>query len=254
MSPEPLAAVTFDFWETLVRDSPENLTRATERRVASLAAILERAGCPRPVQQVEAAHERCGAEMTERFWTTNREPSIHDQVRLFFDCLETGLCDRLDRRIFVDAVEAYGAPAFEYPPDPMPGAQEAVRALAARGLRLGIVSNTGRTPGVVLRRLLERYDLLRHFEAIAISYSDEVGFRKPDARIFKRTLEALGVEPARALHVGDNPDHDVAGARELGMRTAHYAIDGRVASPHADIVVADLAELPARLAPFCAVR
>jgi putative hydrolase of the HAD superfamily len=205
------------------------------------------------VPTLEVAHDRCGTEMTARFWTTNRDPSIRDQVRLFFDCLETGLCDRLDAKIFAEAVEAYGAPALEYPPDLMPGAGEAVRALTARGLRLGIVSNTGRTPGVVLRRILERYDLLRYFEAIAISYSDEVGFRKPDSRIFERTLDALGVEPARALHVGDNPDHDVAGAREFGMRTAHYVIAGRTASPHADIVVTHLSDLPARLAPFCAV-
>src|SRR5205814_3406734 len=124
--------------------------------------------------------------------------------RLFFECLESGLCDRLEAEMFAAAVDAYGRPAFEYPPDLMPGAREAVRALAARGVRLGIVSNTGRTPGVVLRRILERYDLLRYFEAIAISYSDEVRFRKPDARIFTRTLEALGVPPGCALHVGDN--------------------------------------------------
>ena len=253
MSTEPLAAVTFDFWETLVRDSPEGLVRARARRIEALGAVLERTGCAHPSPLLERAHDQCGVELTERFWTANRDPSIQDQVRLFFDCLEVGLCDRLDAESFAEAVEAYGAPAFEYPPDLMPGAREAVRALAARGLRLGIVSNTGRTPGVVLRRILERYDLLRYFEAIAISYSDEVGFRKPDARIFKRTVDALGVEAARALHVGDNPDHDVVGACEFGMRTAHYAIEGRRASPRADIVVTDLSDLPARLAPFCAL-
>jgi putative hydrolase of the HAD superfamily len=79
-----------------------------------------------------------------------------------------------------------------------------------------------------------------------------VGFRKPDPRIFGRTLEALGVTPARALHVGDNPDDDVAGARGCGMRTAHYAIAGRVPSEVADVVVGDLRDLPERLAPFLA--
>jgi putative hydrolase of the HAD superfamily len=250
MSAEPLAAVTFDFWETLVRDSPDNLTRARARRVESLRAVLERAGCAHPSPALEQAHERCGEEMTARFWTANREPSIQAQVRLFFDCLESGLCERLDAGVFAQAVDAYGSPALEYPPDLMPGAGDAVRALAARGLRLGIVSNTGRTPGAVLRRILERYDLLRYFDAVAISYSDEVGFRKPDARIFRRTLDALGVTAARALHVGDNPDHDVAAARQCGMRAAHYAVAGRASSPAADVVVTDLADLPACLTRF----
>jgi putative hydrolase of the HAD superfamily len=240
----PLAAVTFDFWETLVRDTPENVARATERRVRSLGAVLAAAGCPRPRAAVEDAHERCWTLMTQRFWSTDRDPSIGDQVRLFFDCLEPGLCARLDDAIFARAVDAYGTPALEYPPGPMPGAVETLRAFAERGLRLGIVSNTGRTPGAVLRRILAHHDMLRYFDAVAISYSDEVGFRKPDARIFARSLAALGVEPGRALHVGDNPDADVLGAQHVGMRAAHYAVSGCTPSPAADLVVHDLADLP----------
>ena len=248
MGSEPLVAVTFDFWETLVQDTPENLTRATERRVQSLEAVLAAAGCARPRAAIEDAHERCWTVMTERFWTTDREPSADDQVRLFFECLESGLCERLDGASFARAVEAYGLPAFEFPPDPMPGAVDALRALTGRGLRLGIVSNTGRTPGIVLRRILARHDMLRYFDAVAISYSDEVGFRKPDARIFARSLQALAVEPRRALHVGDNPHADVLGAQKVGMRTAHYAAEGCVPSPVADVVVRDLADLPRLIA------
>ena len=241
---EPLAAVTFDFWETLVQDTPENLGMASARRVQSLAELLASAGCARPSAAVEAAHERCWTVMTERFWTTDREPTIQDQVRLFFECLESGICERLDEASFARAVDAYGTSALEYPPAPMPGAVEALRALSARGIRLGIVSNTGRTPGVVLRRILERHDMLRYFDAVAIAYSDEVGFRKPDARIFARALDALKVEPARALHVGDNPDADVVGAQRVGMRAAHYAFGGAAPSPVADLIVEDLADLP----------
>ncbi|HMH49511.1 MAG TPA: HAD family hydrolase [Candidatus Acidoferrum sp.] len=244
MRADPLVAVTFDFWETLVQDTPENLGRASARRVQSLAELLASAGCARPSAAVEEAHERCWTIMIERFWTTNCEPTIQDQVRLFFDCLDEGLCARLDDASFARAVDAYGTPALEYPPVPMPGAVEALSALSSRGIRLGIVSNTGRTPGVVLRRILAHHDMLRHFDAVAIAYSDEVGFRKPDPRIFERSLNALGVEPARALHVGDNPDADVLGAQHLGMRAAHYAFAGAAPSPAADLVVKDLAELP----------
>ena len=250
MAAERLVAVTFDFWETLVRDTPENLARASERRVHLLEAVVAAAGYARPRAAIEDAHERCWTVMTERFWATDREPSIDDQVRLFFDCLEAGLRERLDGPSFARAVDAYGVPAFEFPPDPMPGAVDVLRELAARGLRLGIVSNTGRTPGIVLRRILARHDMLRYFDAVAISYSDEVGFRKPDARIFARSLRALGVEPGRALHVGDNPDADVLGARKVGMRTAHYALAGSPPSPVADIVVGDLADLPRHLDRF----
>jgi putative hydrolase of the HAD superfamily len=72
------------------------------------------------------------------------------------------------------------------PPELTPRAAEAVRELASRGVALGIISNTGRTPGLILRRVLDRHDPLRRFTAV--SYSDEVGYRKPDAEIFRRTL------------------------------------------------------------------
>ncbi len=116
-----------------------------------------------------------------------------------------------------------------------------MRELAARGVSLGIVSNTGRTPGVILRRVLERHGLLGYFGAI--SYSDEVGFRKPEAQIFHVTLERAGVAAAEALHIGDNPDADVVGAQGVGMRAAHYTAGFRRPSAEADLLIPDLAVL-----------
>ncbi len=124
-------------------------------------------------------------------------------------------------------------------------AAEAVRALAGRGVLIGIVSNTGRTPGVVLRRVLERHGLLGHFGPVI--YSDEVGVRKPEAEIFRRTLAAARVTPAEALHIGDNPDADVVGAQAAGMRAAHYTAGFRAPAARADLIVPDLAKLAAEV-------
>ena len=129
----------------------------------------------------------------------HRDAPIGEQVRLFLDCIGSGLADRLSRDVVAAVVEAYVSPVLHLPPVLNAGAAEAVRRLAGRGVRLGIVSNTGRTPGVVLRRVLERHSLLAYFSAI--SYSDEVGVRKPDAKIFELTLGRLGVAAGRALQV-----------------------------------------------------
>jgi putative hydrolase of the HAD superfamily len=147
--------------------------------------------------------------------------------------------------LFDEALAGYIEPVLHLPPELSPRAEEAVRELASRGVALGIISNTGRTPGVILRRVLERHDLLRHFTAI--SYSDEVGYRKPDAEIFRRTLAELGVGAGEAAHVGDNPVADVQGAQGAGMRGVHYAADGRAGAAHADLVIADLGDLAGQL-------
>lgn len=238
-------AVTFDFWETLVEDSPKNLARQRARRMDALARTLRRAGRPLSAAKVEAAYEHSERVLHERFWSRDRDPAIREQVQMVLEIAAPGICAGLEPTLLEEAVTGYIDPVLHFPPALHPGAAEAVTGLAARGLALGIVSNTGRTPGIILRQILERYDLLRHFSVI--SYSDEVGYRKPDPEIFRRTLAALGAEARHAAHVGDNPVADVAGAQGVGMRGVHLAAGGRLPAAHADVVVTDLRNLEDRL-------
>jgi putative hydrolase of the HAD superfamily len=93
-----------------------------------------------------------------------------------------------------------------------PEVREVLDSLRARGLHLGVISNWDTR----LPDLLRQLDLARRFDAVV--YSSAVGVEKPDARIFRRTLRALGVEARAALHVGDNRLEDVEGAIAAGMR------------------------------------
>jgi putative hydrolase of the HAD superfamily len=233
--------VTFDFWDTLVTDSPENLRAQRALRVAAIRRALRDAGAPVSETEAEDVHERSGETLVERFWSLHRDPSPDEQLRIVLDTRGEGIAARLDPAAFAAALDAYTSPVLAHPPDLCPGAGRAVRELAARGVSLGIVSNTGRTPGVILRRVLERHELLGYFGAI--SYSDEVGFRKPEARIFHVTLERAGVVPDEAVHIGDNPDADVVGAQGVGMRAAHYTAGFRRPSAEADLLIPDLAML-----------
>jgi putative hydrolase of the HAD superfamily len=74
----------------------------------------------------------------------------------------------------------------------------------------------GLTPGRVLRELLRRDGLLPHFRIL--TFSDETGAAKPRPEQFTRTLDALGVRPEQAAHIGDLPETDVVGARGVGMK------------------------------------
>jgi putative hydrolase of the HAD superfamily len=233
--------VTFDFWDTLVTDSPVNLRAQRALRVAAIRRALHEAGERVSDVEAEDVHERSGVELAERFWSLNRDPSPDEQLRIVLDTHRPGVAARLAPAAFAAALTGYTEPVLTHPPDLCPGAAEAVGALAERGMMIGVVSNTGRTPGSVLRRVLERHGLLRHFGPV--TYSDEVGVRKPDARIFQRTLAAAGVAPGEALHIGDNPDADVVGAQGVGMLAAHYTAGFRVPAARADLIVPDLAML-----------
>ncbi len=102
---------------------------------------------------------------------------------------------------------------------PEPGAVEVIRMLRARGLDLAVVSNWD----VGLDAHLERAGLAAAFSTVVTSA--EAGAAKPDPAPFRLALDRLGVEPARALHVGDEPD-DERGALAAGMRFASAPLAG----------------------------
>jgi putative hydrolase of the HAD superfamily len=89
-------------------------------------------------------------------------------------------------------------------------------SIRERGLKTGIVSNSF-DPGWILTRDLEEMGLAQRVD-VAV-FSSDVGIRKPSPEIFLRALDALAVEPARALFVGDRPRQDVGGAHGVGMHT-----------------------------------
>ena len=97
--------------------------------------------------------------------------------------------------------------------EPLPGVRETLQALRDRGIVLAMVSNWD----CALHEHVERVGLSHLFTTIVASA--EAGAEKPDPRIFRLALERLGVDPARALHVGDERN-DEEGAAAAGM---HFA-------------------------------
>lgn len=101
----------------------------------------------------------------------------------------------------------------------------AIEALDRAGLRLAVISNwLWGGP-----ELIHALELARHFEALIISA--RVGYQKPHPRIFEHALEIMRVAPGQAIHVGDNYDADVVGARRLGITPV--LIDRHAADPEA---------------------
>jgi putative hydrolase of the HAD superfamily len=95
---------------------------------------------------------------------------------------------------------------------PFPETLQALEALKARGLGLGVISNWDGSA----RELLELHGLARFFDPILIS--SELGCEKPAAEIFRLALEGTGVPGERCLYVGDNYYDDAVGCRQVGMR------------------------------------
>ena len=108
-------------------------------------------------------------------------------------------------------------------------------------------------------------ELARHFRLLALTNGNaslrrtgidrffagkvsaaSAGAAKPDPKIFRAALAETGARAAQTLHVGDDPEHDVDGARQMGFRTAwvnRIDADWPGALPPPDIAVTNLSEL-----------
>lgn len=240
-----LKAVTIDFWGTLVPDGPVSDERYRLQRLTGIAAILASSGTPVSSRDLERAYAESGRWLA-RIWQDHRDVPVDRHVTALLGALDPGLPARLSAPLLASLVEAYARPALGVPPAVDRGAAKALEALVRRGLRLGLISNTLRTPGAVLRQVLDRSGLLSAFTVL--TFSDECGIRKPAPEIFRLTVRQAGVEPEEAVHVGDDPVLDVAGARAAGMRVIQVAADEAPAGPvRPDAVIASFDELPQAL-------
>jgi len=100
-----------------------------------------------------------------------------------------------------------------------PGVRETLATLRERGLHLGVVSNIDDDQFRAIWAQLGIGDLFD-----ATTTSEEARSCKPDPAIYQAALaKAPGIAAREVLFVGDSPQHDFAGAKPLGMRTAWIA-------------------------------
>lgn len=232
-----LQAVTFDYWNTLMRIPP---SAQWDRRVDGFTDLLIAEGHDVTREHLEAAFDAM-RRLHEQAWIDNRQ---HGAAEAVADVLAAagiepapGVVDQL-----VDLTVNYGEPTDAVPTD---GIAAALAALDDAGLRIGIICDVGITGSPRLREHLRHHGLLHHFDHW--SFSDEVGVYKPHAQIFRHALDGLGVDdPAAAAHIGDLRRTDAGGARAAGMTSVRYAgvwEDPDTHLPDADHVIAHHDEL-----------
>lgn len=209
----PPRFVLFDFGHTLV-----DFRRVPSALVAAYAEIRERLG--EVVSHELPAAAALGDQITEamdlivrRSYEEGRIQEL-DIVELLTDAfagIGVTLGPELARELAVIDHRAFSE-SIEVPPATL----TTLETLTGRGLVLGLVSNITLLPSL-LHDDLERFGLGRFLSVAA--FSSEVGWRKPDRRIFSNVLDRLGADPAETVFVGDRLYDDIGGAAAAGMRT-----------------------------------
>jgi REG-2-like HAD superfamily hydrolase len=193
--------------QIVLLDAGGTLFTEVESRDAIYARVLAARGISAPPELLGRLRAEVHDAMPESFGAGPRysDPWFREFVRR--------LLERLGAPGDPEAIRGELAEHFQRPEnfvvyaDTLPALEE----LGARGWRLGVVSNwSDRLPA-----LLDGLCLARHFETVAVSAL--VGASKPDPALFRHALRQLHATPGQAVHVGDHPLNDQAGARRAGI-------------------------------------
>lgn len=214
-------AVTFDLWETLLLERDGDNSRRILARCKNLEKALDKFGIKISVMQLDLILKAMSSWLVS-VWDTNKDVTHLDQIRFI---IKTALKNSvtMTKELIKELSTAYVSPLFEVPPYLNPDAPKVLPWLKERNKLIGLICNTGRTPGFSLRRFLTNAGVANYFNVMI--FSDEVGIRKPDPKIFQMAAKKLKVKPYEIVHVGDNLKSDIWGAKNAGLKTIYFSTE-----------------------------
>jgi putative hydrolase of the HAD superfamily len=212
-----IKAVIFDLWETLVEDKGKG---EVERDIARADFIMQTLNLPRELKLnildfFTALSDAFRNPLPGNEWSLVPEAQI--------DYLIRSLDLKVNKEEFEKIFKFYTESILDKPPTFTEECIPTVLASLKDKYKLAMVSNTGRSPGKTLLKMLDEKKIRKYFDVF--SFSDELLMRKPDSRIFEITVSKLHVQPNEAVHVGDSYKMDFLGAQSAGVNPILYAKD-----------------------------
>lgn len=193
-------AVLFDAGDTLIRLAGTG-EKLLHRAAGSLGVELD------PEEITHVWHRVLDRMSTAEELAKGRDLSSVRHHEVWTALYEVAGCELLapglSEELYALTVSAECWEAF---PDTLP----TLRGVRDRGLRVGVLSDTG----FDLRPALDRLGLSPFLDSVVMSY--ETGVCKPAIKAFLTASDQLQVHPERILMVGDNPLTD-SGAVAAGM-------------------------------------
>jgi putative hydrolase of the HAD superfamily len=156
------------------------------------------------------------------------EMSVDDTVTALFEVYErTGIENQevfdlflkqklghIDHRLLAAGIVAYRR-AREAQMVLYPHVKMTLMQLLRKGYKLAVLSDA---PARQAWLRLAGLNLLHYFDTVITH--DDTGEWKPHPAPFRKVLDVLDMQPQEVMMVGDWPDRDIAGARDVGIRTA----------------------------------
>jgi len=199
--------VTLDLWNTLFVEKDYS-----GWRLEILREVLSEHGFDREPDEIKKGYVSAG-DHARRVWELENHRHLPIEERLDHILAEMRVELSPDTRL--EIIGGFQEVIWNDLPPLEEGVTETLEALEPK-YRMGIISDSGITPGPVTREVLRNKGILGFFASTV--FSDEVGLCKPHEAMFRASLSELEAEPSEVVHVGDLLRTDVVGAKAMGMR------------------------------------
>jgi putative hydrolase of the HAD superfamily len=229
-------AITFDFWDTLYKVSTDiNWPR---KRIDDFYEYLGNKRLLRGITlaDIETAFAKGLQVAYDQQRKFGAEIASLGQYGVVLEELGLSLADDKREELF----QVYKNFILQYPPSLNVNAASTLEEIKGR-YKLGLICNTGSTPGYILKNFMEEDRIISYFDILV--FSDEQGCAKPSRQIFSYTLRNLQVYANETIHVGDDPLTDVIGAKKAGMWAAWLSPEATWTVPEADYHLHDISEI-----------
>jgi putative hydrolase of the HAD superfamily len=201
-----IKAILFDLGGTLV-NTP--LDFDYENLLVGLHHCLLKNGVAIPFDEYKKRH----AEIRDRIWSKNSLKEVAFTSIVAEALNRIGYSYQPSDRLILNATEAFMDPWVRA--RTMEEDVPSVLSRLTKAYKLGVVSNYSCSSAV--RKTLDRFNVSKFFDVAVVSV--DVGWRKPSPKIFRAALRELDLSASETVFVGDELDHDVDGAKRVGMRT-----------------------------------
>ncbi|UYP43821.1 Phosphoglycolate phosphatase [Candidatus Lokiarchaeum ossiferum] len=224
-----IKAVSFDFWFTLCTTSKDRDNKINNLRSDAIYIILREYGYADSKRRFQSHYDLSEKKISEEI-INNGFIDYRMDVRIsrFLEIILSSdplLMQSLKReQKWNEVCERVGVPYMEklmaIIPDAARNFEFVLNYLKEQGIKIALISNTGKSPGSILRKVLEFHGMLDYFDETI--FSNEVEMIKPKREIFELLIDRVNLSPDEILHIGDGIFPDVGGANNAGMKSALY--------------------------------
>jgi putative hydrolase of the HAD superfamily len=201
-----IQAITFDLWNTIFHNR-----FYTEIRLKYLIELLKNNEIPYSLDKIKTAI-KLAFNLPERDYEKNDHIYTDHRISNMLNILDLNLTNADKDLIKIKFEEAM----LKDPPPLKFGVKQTLEELSLN-YKIGLISNTGITPGRIIDRVFQKYEIFGFFQAKI--YSDEIGHYKPHPILFKTALNELKCPPQNSVHIGDKLKTDIKGAKDFKMFT-----------------------------------